>query len=107
MKLAVSAAAAMLLLAPAALAQTAPAVTAPAATTTVGAAKFNLDTPIEVIAADEKAKVAFEAALPGVFAHPSYEMFKSMSLRQVQPYSNGELTDEMLKKAEEALAAVK
>jgi parvulin-like peptidyl-prolyl isomerase len=111
MKLAVSAAA-LLMVAPAAYAQTAPAqtapaTTAPAATTAVAAAKFNLDTPIETIAADEKAKSAFEGALPGIFAHPSYEMFKGMSLRQVQPYSNGQLTDEMLKKAEEALAAVK
>jgi hypothetical protein len=34
-------------------------------------------------------------------------MFKAMSLRAVQPMSNGKLTDEMLKKVETDLAAIK
>lgn len=101
MKLVV-AAAALTLFAPAALAQTAPAQTA-----TAPAAKFNLDTPIETIMADEKAKAALLSAVPQIAGHPHYEMFKQMSLHQVQPHSNGELTDEMMKKAEVALAAVK
>lgn len=103
MKLIVPAAAALALLAPAAFAQTAPAAApAPAA-----AAKFTLDTPIEALVADPKAKAVLDADLPGVTTHPSYDMFKGMSLRAVQPMSNGKLTDEALKKVETDLAAIK
>ena len=42
-----------------------------------------------------------------VTAHPAYEQFKGMSLRQVQPFSEGQITDEMLKKIETDLAAIK
>jgi hypothetical protein len=103
----------------AALAQTAPAaetaapaVAAPAADAApaVGAesvAKFNLDTPIESLVADESAKAVLETDLPGLTAHPSYDMFKGMSLRQVQPLSNGQLTDEMMARTEASLAAIK
>lgn len=102
MKYMLSAAAALACLAPAAFAQTAPApAPAPAA------AKFNLDTPIEALVADAKAKAVLDADLPGVSTHPSYDMFKSMSLRAVQPMSGGKLTDEMLKKVETDLAAIK
>ena len=72
------------------------------------AAKFNLDTPIEVLVADEKAKAVLTADLGAdVSQHPAYEQFKGMSLRQVQPYSQGAITDEILKKAEADLAAIK
>lgn len=101
MKLIVPAAAALVFLAPGAFAQTAPAP-APAA-----AAKFSLDTPIEALVADARAKAVLDADLPGVTSHPSYDMFKAMSLRAVQPMSNGKLTDEMLKKVETDLAAIK
>jgi hypothetical protein len=103
MKFIVPAAAALAFLTPGAFAQTAPApAAAPAA-----AAKFNLDTPIEALVADPKAKAVLDADLPGVSTHPSYDMFKGMSLRAVQPMSNGKLTDEQLKKVETDLAAIK
>jgi hypothetical protein len=105
MKLIVPAAAALAFLAPGAFAQTAPAP-APAAAPAV-AAKFNLDTPIEALVADARAKAVLDADLPGVTSHPSYDMFKAMSLRAVQPMSNGKLTDEQLKKVETDLAAIK
>lgn len=105
MKLIVPAAAALAFLAPGAFAQTAPAP-APAAAPAV-AAKFNLDTPIEELVADARAKAVLDADLPGVTTHPSYDMFKAMSLRAVQPMSNGKLTDEQLKKVETDLAAIK
>ena len=101
MKFIVPAVAALAFLTPAASAQT--AAPAPAATT----AKFNLDTPIEALVADPKAKAVLDADLPGVSTHPSYDMFKGMSLRAVQPMSNGKLTDEALKKVEADLAAIK
>ncbi len=105
-------AAAALTLAAPAHAQTAPAApAAPAAATApaapVAAAKFDLDTPIETLAADEKAKAVLMADLPDLLPHPSYDMFKGMSLRGVQPYSNGQLTDEILAKVEKDLAAIK
>ena len=102
MKFIVPAAAALALFAPAAFAQTAPAPAAPAA-----AAKFSLDTPIEALVADAKAKAVLDADLPGVTTHASYEMFKTFSLRAVQPMSGGKLTDEILKKVEADLAAIK
>lgn len=101
MKLIVPAAAALAFLTPGAFAQTASAP-APAA-----AAKFSLDTPIEALVADARAKAVLDADLPGVTSHPSYDMFKAMSLRAVQPMSEGKLTDEMLKKVETDLAAIK
>lgn len=105
MKLIVPAAAAFAFLTPGAFAQTAPAP-APAAAAAV-AAKFSLDTPIEALVADARAKAVLDADLPGVTTHPSYDMFKGMSLRAVQPMSDGKLTDEMLKKVETDLAAIK
>ena len=93
---------ATLMSAPFAMAQTAsaPATPAPAAV----AAKFNLDTPIQDIVADAKAKAALESVFPGISTHASYEMFKAMSLNEVAPYSNGAMTAEALNKAEKALA---
>ncbi len=110
MKFIVSTIAALACLAPAAaFAQTAPASgPAPAptgsATTTT---KFNLDTPIETLAADAGAKAVLEANVPGMTTHTHYDMFKAMSLRAVQPMSGGKLTDETLKKIETELAAIK
>lgn len=105
MKLVLAAAAAFACMIPAAAsAQSAPA-TAPAP---AAAAKFNLDTPIEVLVADEKAKAVVAAGLGGdPSQHPSYEMFKGMSLRQVQPMSGGAVTEEMLATIEKGLAEIK
>jgi cytochrome c oxidase assembly factor CtaG len=71
------------------------------------AARFTLDTPIEKIVADPAGKAALEAAIPGISAHPHFDMFKAMSLKQVQPMSGGMLTEDMLKKAEASLAGAK
>lgn len=70
-------------------------------------AKFNLDTPIQDIVADEKAKAALEANIPGLPAHESYEMFKGMSLKQLAAYAADKLTPEVLAKTEKDLAEVK
>ncbi len=114
MKLALTAAAALAMLAPAAaLAQTAPAAApAPAATPApaaapAAAAKFNLDTPIETLVADPKAKAVLDADLGGdVTQNPAYENFKAMSFHQVQPYAPEKLPDDLLKKIEADLAAI-
>lgn len=96
-------------------AQTAPAPDpAPAtAASAVAAApavtgKFTLDTPIETIEADPKAKDVLTADLGGdVSQHPMYESFKSMSLNQLAPMSQGKITDDVLKKVATDLAAIK
>ncbi|WP_326523491.1 hypothetical protein [Sphingomonas sp.] len=72
-----------------------------------GAVKFTLDTPIETLMADEKARAVVEANVPGIGAHPSYEMFKAMSFNQVAPMSNGQISAQMLAKLQTELAAIK
>jgi len=108
MKTALFAALAAVSLAPAALAQTAPAP-APAAPATAAAAtaKFNLDTPVQDLVADPKAKAVLDADLPGLSTHESYEMFKGMSLKQLSSYAADKLTPEILAKTEKNLAAIK
>lgn len=99
--------AALVTLAPAAMAQTAPAPVPAAPPAAATAAKFSLDTPIQDIVADAKAKAVLDADLPGLTSHESYEMFKGMSLKQLSSYAADKLTPEALAKTEKNLAAVK
>nr|WP_294029181.1 hypothetical protein [Sphingopyxis sp.]MBJ7499364.1 hypothetical protein [Sphingopyxis sp.] len=86
----------------------APAQPAPAADAAPASdAKFNLDTPLQDIVADEKGKAVIEKHFPGMIALPEYEMFKAISLTQLQPYSNGKITDEMLAATAKDLAEIK
>lgn len=71
------------------------------------AAKFNLDTPIQDIVADPRAKAVLDADIPGITAHESYEMFKGLSLKQLSSYAADKLTPEILAKAEKNLAAIR
>lgn len=80
------------------------AAPAPAAPATA-AAKLGLDTPVEELVANPKTKAVLDAELPTLAAHPSYELFKAMSLRQLAPMSQGALTEEMLQKLAPKLAA--
>lgn len=93
----------MLVAAPVAVqAQTAPAEAAPAE---AASATLNGDSPIEAIAADPAGKAAFEKHLPDMLAHPAYEQFKGMSLRQLAPLSGGIITDEKIAAVEAELKA--
>lgn len=86
----------------------APAPTAPAPSTTAAATKFNLDTPIEQLVADEKAKGVLMTVLGSdITQNPFYDQIKGMSFNQVQPISQGQLTDDTMKKLAEGLAAIK
>ncbi|WP_343518014.1 hypothetical protein [Sphingomonas sp.] len=112
MKTVLCAALAAVTLAPMAAAQTgnppaAPTAPAAPAAPAAAAAKFNLDTPIQDIVADAKAKAVLDADLPGLTTHESYEMFKSMSLKQLSGYAADKLTPEVLAKTEKNLAAIK
>lgn len=55
------------------------------------------DTPIADIAATAEGKAALDKNLPGLTAHEAYEQFKSMTLKQVQPMSQGAITDDQIK----------
>lgn len=82
-----------------AAAQSAPA--APAV-----AAKMSADTPIETVAASPAGKAVLDAQLPSLMAHPMYDAFKAMSLRQLQPMSNGAISAEAVEKVDAALKAL-
>ena len=86
----------------------APAPAAPAAAAAPAAgAKFSLDTPLVDLVANPAAKAVLDAELPGLTTLDSFESFKSASLNQVAPFSNGALTDEKLAKVAVGLAAIK
>jgi len=85
----------------------APAAPAPTPAAPASDAKFNLDTPLQDIVADEKGKAVIEKHFPGMIALSEYEMFKAISLTQLQPYSNGKITDEMLAATAKDLAEIK
>jgi hypothetical protein len=82
-----------------------PAAPAPEATAPANA-HYDLDTPIEVLVADPGARAVLDKNLPNLRSHPAYEQFKSMSLRQLQPYSEGKITDEILAQTEKDLKAL-
>lgn len=69
-------------------------------------AKLTLDTPIEAIVASPKGKAVLDAQLPGLSTHEHYPMFKSMTLNQVAPMSNGQVSAEALAKVKAELEAI-
>lgn len=87
-----AAAAAFLLLAGAASAQTAPVPT-PAPEHENHAAHPTIDSTIEALIADPATKAVLDKHLPGLDRHPAYGQFKAMTLRQIAPYSQGNITD--------------
>lgn len=68
------------------------------------AAAFTIETPIETLMADEAARAVVLEVMPGLDEHPAYGDFKAMSLKAVQPFSGGEITDEMLTEISAGLA---
>lgn len=93
--------------APAPAATPAPATTPVPPSTAAETPKFTLDTPIETIAADPAGKAVLDADFPGMLVHPMYDQFKSMSLAQVQPMSQGAISEAAVAKAKVDLAALK
>ena len=77
--------------------------------TTAPAAAFTIETPIEVLMADERAKAVVAKHFGGqdLAQHPAYEQFKSLSLKAVAPFSQGLITEEMLAKISADLATIK
>lgn len=70
------------------------------------ASALTVNTPIETLMANEKAAAVIDSHLPGIVDHPMYDSFKSMSLTQLAPYSQGMVTDETLAKISADLAKI-
>ncbi|MFN7534600.1 MAG: hypothetical protein ACK5QD_06585 [Brevundimonas sp.] len=105
---------AALMIAAPAVAQDAPAApagdghaghAAPAAATPAAPA-FTIDTPIRDILANPAAAAVLEKHIPGVAEHPARPQFEAMSLKQVQPLSQGAITDAMLAAIDTELKAL-
>ncbi|PLK25339.1 hypothetical protein C0V72_01525 [Porphyrobacter sp. TH134] len=86
---------------------TTPVLAEDTAATATAAAAFTLDTPIEALVADERAKAVLVKHLPGIDQHPAFEQFKTLSLKALAPFSQGMITDDMLAKIEADLTAIK
>lgn len=86
-----------------------PAFADDSAPTAATAAAFTIDTPIEALMADERAKAIVAKHFNGMdlTQHPAYEQFKSLSLKSVAPFSQGMITEDMLTKISADLAEIK
>lgn len=67
--------------------------TAPAPAPMAAAAASVDNTPIVELVDNPATKAVLDKHVPGVADHPSYDMFKGMTLRQVEPMSEGVLDD--------------
>jgi hypothetical protein len=84
-----------------------PAVAQESAPATATAATFSVETPIEALMADERAKAVLAKHLPGIDQHPAYDQFKALSLKALAPFSQGLISDELLGKIDADLTAIK
>jgi hypothetical protein len=90
------------------LASTAPVVAEDnAAATAETAEALTIDSPIETLMADERAKAIVTENMGGqdISKHPMYEQFKAMNLKALAPFSQGMITDEMIAKIDTDLAS--
>lgn len=93
-------------LAVAALLIAAPVRAEDVATLTADTPVYTLRTPVEVIAANPAAAAVLNRDLPGLLTDPSYPIFKTMSLKQMQEASGGDLSAVDVNKALEDLQAL-
>ena len=68
------------------------------------AVKYTLDTPIETLVADARAKAVLDSDLPDLTNHPQYDQFKSMSLTVLSSFAPDKLTPDRLGKVKTDLA---
>lgn len=71
------------------------------------AASLTLDLPIEQIANEPEGKAALDQHIPQLTVHETYPTFKSMTLRQLQPMSEGLITDEKLERIAQDISGVR
>lgn len=70
------------------------------------AAALTIDTPIETLMANDSTKAVLVKHLGPLDQHPAYGQFKTMSLVQLQPWSQGAITEEALEKIKADLASL-
>ncbi len=68
-------------------------------------AKFNLDTPISELLADEQAKAVLTEIVPGLADNPMVAGLP-MSLSKLAAFPQAGFSDEVLQKVEEGLAKI-
>lgn len=78
------------------LAGAAPAAQALTAVPAVQDAKPNIGWTIGDLLKNEKSAAVLEKHVPGISDHPARPQFEGMTLEEVAPLSNGELTQEMI-----------
>lgn len=59
-------------------------------------AALTIDNSVEELMASEVTAAIIQKHLPGIDQHPAYDQFKTMSLIQLQPWSGGVVTDEII-----------
>jgi hypothetical protein len=67
---------------------------------------YSRNTPVEKLIADPAAVAVLNKDLPGLLTSPEFSMFKSMSLKQLQEASGGDLSMVDLDRAEADLQAL-
>ena len=84
-----------------------PTASAPA-TPTAGepAPAYSRNTPVEKMTSDPAAVAVLNKDLPGLLTAPEFAIFKSMSLKQLQQASGGDLSEVDVAKAEADLQAL-
>jgi len=70
------------------------------------AAHPTIDSTIEALVADPATKAVLDKHLPGIDRHPAYAQFKGMTLRQVAPFSQGNITDAKIAAIDTDLKAI-
>ncbi|HEX2759275.1 MAG TPA: hypothetical protein VHM27_02130 [Rhizomicrobium sp.] len=76
------------------------------ANTIAAAPAYSRDTPMEKLASDPAAVAVLNKDLPGLLTAPAFAIFKSMSLKQLQRASGGDLSEVDVAKAEADLQAL-
>ena len=81
------------------------AASAAAQPTAAAPRAISADSPIEVIAADKAGRAVLERDVPGLLEHPQHDSFKPLSLKDVEPLSDGKIADAMIDKVRADLAS--
>jgi hypothetical protein len=65
-----------------------------------------INSSLKELLADPKAKAILEKHFPGFSSNPQLQMAMGMTLKQIQPFSKGVITDDKLKLIEQDLNKV-
>jgi len=65
-----------------------------------------INSTLKELLADPKAKAVLEKHFPGFSNNPQLQMAMGMTLKQIQPFSRGVITDEKLKAVEADLKKI-